>query len=432
MSLSMYRKQVHARIGTQGGPFDPDALLGANGGVIMFEPATMDFEVEQHERRPIRQSIGQLASIPGNIQGVLRLSTELKGSGTPGTPPRWATLAKAAGFAELIETGTASVGTVRRTTGKAGGTDIEPVVSGTYTGTKNGKFRGRIKSFVTDTSAVLAWWFYPDDGTAATYVETTHTDGDPETLASGLSVAIENPDTSTDGWQVGDEWFFSVVSDQSERTLLRLTSALGSVPFLDMAMFEDGRVKKLHSCQAALMRLSLPVGQPGMIEFEFRGVKAEDPVDASIPTGAPFDETVVPVVRGVQATFDGDAMSCWANLTISIENQLAGRICHESPTGFDAFKIVRRAVNGEVDPEARLIAEANPWPMLFNGTQHELIVAAGSEAGNRYTIGARKVQIASIQQGDRDGLILDSQSLRFCEPEFDEDGEYHELEIVLD
>lgn len=76
-------------------------IAAADGGILVYKPKfTPDAKI--YERDPARATLSTLAPLVGGVKGTLTFQTELKGSGTAGTPPKWGIAMKAAGFAETV------------------------------------------------------------------------------------------------------------------------------------------------------------------------------------------------------------------------------------------------------------------------------------------------------------------------------------------
>lgn len=78
-----------------------DALLVSN---FSFKPNT-----PPNDRENTSSSMSQFAAVMGARSAVIEFDVEIKGSGTPGTPPEWGKLLKACGFAETTAASPASV-----------------------------------------------------------------------------------------------------------------------------------------------------------------------------------------------------------------------------------------------------------------------------------------------------------------------------------
>ncbi|MHB9075854.1 MAG: hypothetical protein ACYC6G_20325 [Desulfobaccales bacterium] len=75
-----------------------DAFLAYD---IAFDP-----DQKHEERDPVKETAGSMESLPGERSGKMTFTTDLAGSGTPGTPPPWGKYLKACGCSETIITNT--------------------------------------------------------------------------------------------------------------------------------------------------------------------------------------------------------------------------------------------------------------------------------------------------------------------------------------
>lgn len=77
----------------------PETLAAADA-FLSFEPS-FDYDLETHDRNPIRPTLSMLNPVSGRRYGILTFKCELKGSGTAGTAPKFGKLFK---FCKMTET----------------------------------------------------------------------------------------------------------------------------------------------------------------------------------------------------------------------------------------------------------------------------------------------------------------------------------------
>lgn len=82
-----------------------ETLTGSDA-ILFAELDPQPLEVDLKERNIVRSYIGNSARIPGKKRSRIRAKVEAAGSGTAGTPPRYAPLIRACGFAETIAAST--------------------------------------------------------------------------------------------------------------------------------------------------------------------------------------------------------------------------------------------------------------------------------------------------------------------------------------
>jgi len=87
MPIKGRKKYIAAKIETTKGT--AIAVGGTQGKILAFDPV-MDQDIEFEDRMPAGISMGSLAGVPGAYAGRFRARVELRGSGTAGTLPLWA------------------------------------------------------------------------------------------------------------------------------------------------------------------------------------------------------------------------------------------------------------------------------------------------------------------------------------------------------
>lgn len=85
------------------------APTGALNAMLMTDVVLQPMEGEDVSRNLERPYLGAQESFPVGLRAVLTGSTELVGSGTPGTAPAWGPLARACALAEVVTPGTSVV-----------------------------------------------------------------------------------------------------------------------------------------------------------------------------------------------------------------------------------------------------------------------------------------------------------------------------------
>lgn len=425
-SLLSRRRLIGFALGTEG-EFNDATMTSANANLKVIDPR-VKYEVERAERNSVRDTIGMRASGRGKTTARITFGVELNGSGVAGTAPAIGRVLKACAFSEEIQNGAAAVSSIINSP-KNTGTSPNPVITGTFVGTKNGILRLTLTAKTLDTSAVLSWAFFPSDGTAASFGTTTHTDGDPEALFSDILVEIDDPavTNATVPWRLGDEWFFKLTSDQSEAVIYR-TATLATPA--DITVYQDGRAHKIHSCVGRVSG-SFSVGEYMALQFEFMGIPDEQ-VDASMPTSVPYEDAIPPVFMGVAFSQFGDEDRCFARFDFDTGNTMAVRDCARAENGIAGVRIVRREMTGSADTEADLLANWNPFSRLFSAITGGVTLAVGSDAGNIVTMNFPNAQIVDLEDDDREEIIVDRTSFRFVEPEAaDEDHGFSEMILTF-
>lgn len=167
----------------------------------------------------------------------------------------------------------------------------------------------------------------------------------------------------------------------------------------------DGRKALIVGC-AGTFKMMFESGKPAFIEWEFKGVW--NPVtDVAVPTGT--YPTIVPL-KVMGATFTlGSWAPCFAKMEIDAGNVVELRECQTSTYGFASAIITNRMVKGTMDPEAALVASADPFGDWVAGTERALAFSI-QDANDKFALAAPKVQITNVQQADRKGMVVDQVS----------------------
>ncbi len=97
--MLLRKRQLLAKIEAVEGT--TETLTLTEGGVLIYNPK-IAFEMKTFERNPARSSLSALKPIPGQTKCTFTFQTELKGSGTAGTAPKYGPLLKSCGMAEAI------------------------------------------------------------------------------------------------------------------------------------------------------------------------------------------------------------------------------------------------------------------------------------------------------------------------------------------
>ena len=432
------RRQIMAAIGTEGtfGTYTSQQA-SENANILVYDVKCTP-DVKTFQRNPQRSTLGALASVIGSRMEKVTLRTEMRGSGTAGVAPSWGRLLRACGFSETVNAGTASASHPLRAapTNKSTASifTLASAVSGTFSGTKSGTWRIMLKAGVASTSATFACTFFPGDGSAATIAtDLTFTNTTPQLMALGLSLAPATAGTgfSAATWRVGDEWYCDAVSSSQAETVYKPIS--DSIPCLDLAVYQDGRIHKLHSCRGTVKGAG-KVDEVMMLDFEFWGIPNDTSnviVDGALLSSIPFEDVVAPTFLNLTATLGGTTPQCFTNFSFDMGNELSARQCATSAVGYDVIRINDREVTGQIDPLAAVAATSNPFNKLFAGTTQALVLQCGSAAGNIIRFEAPRVQITNVGDDDRDGENVDTLDLLFCEPEYSAAGTYEEIKLIV-
>lgn len=214
-------------------------------------------------------------------------------------------------------------------------------------------------------------------------------------------------DASWDGTSTEPSWADTFLPGcgwvKSGQVFTPRTELAGSnVKTLTIATYTDGIRKLLHGC-AGTFKLVCPTGKVAYFEFEFSGVWG-GVIDAEIL--APTYPTAKGLRYANSTTTWNSVALCLENLTLDSGNVVSPREC-ASGEGYHAFMVSNRMVKVTGNPEAKLVAAQDRYGKLLDSSEHALTWDLDGPTNSKITIAAPKAQILSINEGDRNGLLVD-------------------------
>lgn len=187
----------------------------------------------------------------------------------------------------------------------------------------------------------------------------------------------------------------------------RSEDAGANVKTLTIGKYIDGVYKRLCGC-AGNARFVMKAGDQITIEFTFEGVWVA-PTDTAMIAHTP--PALMPwKAAAATTTYDGVAM-CWANCTIDLGNELYLEECANTATGFSKCVIVDRKPMITIDPEAVTVAVQNRYGM-FDTEDENVFSLAIARAGATITFAAPRAQIVSIEEGERNKIVIENIELQ--------------------
>jgi len=176
----------------------------------------------------------------------------------------------------------------------------------------------------------------------------------------------------------------------------------GNNKSLTIAAYVDGMIKRLWAARGTV-RLTMEVGKPGILHFEFEGADFEV-VDGALLTSVSYSTVVPPAFLNASLTLDSYAALC-SKVEIDIANVLAKKESLSSPSGHVGVVITGRNPKGSLDPELPPVATYDFYGKWRTpGTLGALQLSANGGAGNIVTVSCPRVRYAEIRPGDRGGL----------------------------
>lgn len=176
----------------------------------------------------------------------------------------------------------------------------------------------------------------------------------------------------------------------------------GGPKTLTIALYEDGRVKKLRGAMGTAV-FRMQAGKAIRVAFTFRGIW-DAPADASILT--PTFVTTKPLRFASSAIAIGSWNPTVAECALDLGNNVIMREDSADVSGFASAAITDMMPKGNIDPEALLVATSDNYGAWLAGTEAALSIALGA-TGNAVAFAAPKLQFMSIDDGDRNLLRTD-------------------------
>jgi hypothetical protein len=182
-----------------------------------------------------------------------------------------------------------------------------------------------------------------------------------------------------------------------------------NVKTLSFGVYEDGRRHKLAGAAGNCV-ITFPTGSIIQMNFTFTGVYLE-PDDEALPS--PTYPTIMPMRASSGAfTINSIAQAC-SSVVFDFGNQVTVRPSIATSSGYSHAIISDRFPTFTIDPEAKLIATDGIFSDWLSSTTRALSIASQT-ATDKVTITAPAVQRKTISQGDREGVVIDNQTLECC------------------
>ena len=148
------------------------------------------------------------------------------------------------------------------------------------------------------------------------------------------------------------------------------------------------------------------------VEFEFKGVFQEVTDAAIIDPTYPLDLPMRFASDGTATTWNSYEL-CMASLEFDLGNEVILRECPDSIEGYKSAIVVDRYPKITMDPEADLVATQDVYGDLMNNVEASFssVVGTGFLTGAQttlpfVTLAAPKAQVFSLQEGDREKLLI--------------------------
>jgi hypothetical protein len=198
--------------------------------------------------------------------------------------------------------------------------------------------------------------------------------------------------------------FVAGITQETANTYLPVSAAPGgSVKTVTIGVYRDGMLKRLRG-SVGNAEFVYQTGNPVAINWTFAGAWVT-PTDAAILTPTyPSPE----LMRADSAALTiGSYTPCFSSMTLNMNNVLTPRFCVTAEGGIHSFMITDRAPGGTLDPETKLVATEPSYTNWINKVERAMTLELAAGTAN-CVFTAPKFQITNAQEGDREGLVIDT------------------------
>ncbi|MCL4743839.1 MAG: hypothetical protein KJZ83_00340 [Burkholderiaceae bacterium] len=386
---------------------DPEAMT-PDDGVLVSEP-TYSIDPNVLERNFTRDSLSQTPHIVGRKLSSMEFTTELRGNGKQNSgvaldAPIIARLFQACGY---------------KLTPHA-----EPSVKGVF---DVGDHATRV-AWVPDVTAAdntdaICYYIEVTTAGASGMAEVTITSDTPSensaaqvittdmALDVGTHGLILTP-TFTGDLAVGQKWVVWLMPPG-----LSLDPVSDNFESITLVMYKDGVKHVMPGCFGTF-EITATAGEFATVAWTFTGLW-QQPVDEVMPT--PSYERTLPAQVELARLRVGGFYAVVEEFTFDQANDIQVRPDVSSDEGYIGTRLVSRAPEGGINPEADLVASNDFWSQLANADRMPFQMRVGYLPGNTIWMTAPGVQYTGLTYQDRDGILAYDAGLRF--PAYDSDDE---------
>ena len=429
--------------------------LSASADGILVENPQISFSPQNTDTNEVTGSLDSRGPIVGGLQASMSFTVYLKGTGIPGVAPQWGKLLRACGFSETANvtvlsgttfaiTGTNTitdsangmaaftVGTVLhlsspanasrelRVTASAAGSLTVTNIDGSAPALTNEAAGGTftLRRFIAGNAATAGstTGFTAGTGFAAT-----------ANLYRGMPVLIGgNPVTPTYASIIdytvsrlatlGDV-FASALSGSSVASIpanMLYAPISSNIPSLTVGFYQDGVLYTLRDCRGSVS-FEFPTAAPPRATFNFSGLFVAK-TDAALPANIVYDGTVPGVFRN-SAMRVNRVPTALNSLSLSSQSNLVFPGDPNQSEGFTVPEITTRAMTGNINPLATLVATRDIMTAFRNGTAQPIIVrltGGAAAVGNRIAVTIPSALYTAYNAGDNNGLATEETGF-FCQ-----------------
>jgi hypothetical protein len=369
MALAQRKRVILVKLeetyGADSTPVAGDAVLCSGLDITPLDGSSV-------ERDFIRPYFGSSGAIRVENFASLTFDTEIAGSGTAATPPKWGSLLKAANFSETITaaaiTGTGQVGGSTTTIKLAAGASA---VDDFYTGM---------------TVSITAGTGIGQVGEIIGYVGSTKI----ATIAKAWAAA---PDATSE-YSIGANVIYTPNSNFGTGTANTSASIYFNV---------DG-VRHVLLGARGTPSFDLSAKQIPKIKWKFTGLLGTIS-DADLPS-ADFSGWQTPVTVSTANTTDINLLGYTGGVVQALSFDIANDVKYRQLIGAESVLITDRKPTGSISIEATTVAVKDWWTAAKTASTGAFCVKHGQTAGNIIGFTAPKAQLKDPKYSDSDGVTM--------------------------
>lgn len=171
---------------------------------------------------------------------------------------------------------------------------------------------------------------------------------------------------------------------------------------ITIGVYEDGVIKMVRGA-AGTFTIDAEAGKFGTIHFDFTGVY--DGIEDGSNIATVVYPNVVPPRVACSTITVGSVTPIISKISLASNNTVQLRQDISQCEALIAALITDRKPGGSLDPEQKLVATQDWWGNQTTGTEAALSLVLGTTGGNTITIAAPKLQVRTVGEADRNGII---------------------------
>lgn len=210
--------------------------------------------------------------------------------------------------------------------------------------------------------------------------------------------------TFTGNLQVGQQWIVWLIPKG-----IALTPISDNFESITLAMYKDG-VKHLMPGAFGTFEITATAGEFATVDWTFTGIYRA-PIDETMPS--PVYERTLPSQVELAKLRLHDFYAIVEEFTFDQGNDIQIRPDVSSPEGYIGTRIVARAPEGGINPEADRVANYDFWNMMSTASRMPFQMRVGYNIGNTVWIIAPGSQYTGLTYADRNGILTYDAGLKF-------------------